>query len=40
LSTIRDADQIFVIDAGSLIESGTHEELLALKGAYHSSFFL
>ena len=40
LSTIRDADRIFVIEAGSLIESGTHEELLALKGAYHSSFFL
>jgi len=40
LSTIRDADRIFVIDAGSLIESGTHEELLAIKGAYHASFFL
>ena len=40
LSTIRDADRIFVIDAGSLIESGTQEELLALKGAYHASFFL
>ena len=40
LSTIRDANRIFVIDAGSLIESGTHDELLALKGAYHASFFL
>jgi ATP-binding cassette subfamily B protein len=40
LSTIRDADRIFVIDSGSLIESGTHEELLAQEGVYHSSFFL
>ena len=40
LSTIRDADRIFVIDSGALIESGTHEELLAEEGVYHSSFFL
>lgn len=40
LSTIRDADRIFVIDSGALMESGTHEELLALEGVYHSSFFL
>ena len=35
LSTIRDADRIFVIDAGSLIESGTHEELLSKGGKYY-----
>ena len=40
LSTIRDADRIFVIDSGALMESGTHEELLALEGVYHTSFFL
>ncbi|WP_269809943.1 ABC transporter ATP-binding protein [Kineosporia rhizophila] len=34
LSTIRSADVIFVIDAGQVIEQGTHESLLALDGAY------
>lgn len=35
LSTVKNADQIIVIDKGSIVEKGTHSELSAMKGAYY-----
>jgi ABC-type multidrug transport system fused ATPase/permease subunit len=40
LSTIQDADQIHVLHKGKLVESGTHEELLARGGAYQRLYRL
>ena len=34
LSTVRDADSIVVLDAGRVLETGTHDELIARNGAY------
>ncbi len=38
LSTIQQADQIVVLDQGRIVESGTHESLLAARGQYHALY--
>ncbi len=38
LSTIRDADKIIVLKDGAVIESGNHEELLAMQGVYYNLY--
>ena len=40
LSTIRDADHILVLDKGTIIESGTHDELMARSDRYHDMVVL
>jgi subfamily B ATP-binding cassette protein MsbA len=38
LSTIKKADQILVIEAGHIVERGTHQELIALEGRYYDLY--
>jgi ABC-type multidrug transport system fused ATPase/permease subunit len=35
LTTVEGADTIVVLDAGRVVEQGTHAELLAARGLYH-----
>jgi subfamily B ATP-binding cassette protein MsbA len=34
LSTVKDADEILVLNKGSIVERGKHDELVALEGVY------
>lgn len=38
LNTIQQADQILVVDSGQIIEKGSHDELLKMRGFYHSLY--
>jgi ATP-binding cassette subfamily B protein len=37
-STVRNADKIYVLDGGEIVESGSHEELMELNGKYCKAF--
>lgn len=38
LSTIKNADAILMMDQGAIVEQGTHEQLMDLKGSYYSLY--
>ena len=35
---MRDADEIIILDHGKIVERGTHESLMALKGNYYKTY--
>ena len=39
-ATVRDADVVLVLDQGEVVETGSHDELMAAGGLYHDLFEL
>ena len=40
LATVRDADRIYVLDSGKMVESGSHEQLISMEGLYSRLYAL
>ena len=40
LSTVRDCDQIVVLSGGRVVEAGSHSQLMAMRGHYHSMWLM
>ena len=40
LKTVREAQQIIVVDKGKIAQRGTHDELMKKKGLYHKLFYI
>lgn len=38
LSTIKDSDKILVVDAGTIVEQGNHDQLMAMRGLYYNLY--
>ena len=38
ISAVRDADEIIILDHGKIVERGTHDSLMALKGTYYKTY--